>query len=215
MQKNFFKTFFLDDIETEDQTNDQNTNPDSFNSKRSLNIFPVKKQLEGSNDQIPMRKYTLESSMNISDFVPKPKPLKVEFLPSKLRLNKKGFKDLKCNKDNQILLESNNYYISCPNSDESFSDSDEDQYFHLRPKGINGMKDLRKNLGNEKKNLPKIMTKEVMNNQLMGDDYEEELFSEEESNGCQVSNEEGKPIENEKRFNSCSILQILESNTKH
>ena len=30
--------------------------------------------------------------------------------------NKKGFKDLKCNKDNKILLMSNNYFISCPNS---------------------------------------------------------------------------------------------------
>ena len=59
------------------------------------------------------RKYSFEEKLVIKkDFVPQLRPIEIHLVPSKLRLNKKGFKDLKCNKDNKILLMSNNYFIS-------------------------------------------------------------------------------------------------------
>ena len=49
---------------------------------------------------------------------PKLKPKKINLVPSKLRLNKKSFKEYKNNK------ETNNYSYSCPNSEEDESDLD-------------------------------------------------------------------------------------------
>ena len=91
--------------------------------KKSIDFFPKKMNIEKLDKPLEIyRKYTLENQLIIKDFVPQLKPIEIHVVPSKFRLNKKGFKDLKCNKENKILLNSNNYYISCPNSVE---DSDE------------------------------------------------------------------------------------------
>ena len=215
------KNFFIDETETEESTNNGATElPNSYGPKKSITSFSSKIFLDELNHNIPKRKYTLEPSLCIKDFVPHPKPLEIHFVPSKLRLNTKGFKDFKINQSNQILLESNNYYISCPGSENSDS-SDSDEYINL--KNNNTMKDMRKNMMIEKKNIPKVLSKEVVHkNGLQINDEEKsydesDLYSNEDCDDFVLSgvndNEHPKEVR-EKRLNSCSILQILENNSK-
>ena len=82
----------------------------------------------------------------VKDFVPQLKPIEVHLVPSKLRLNKKGFKDLKCNKDNKILLMSNNYFISCPNSEEEEEEESEIDFSPQKNNKNEDIKSTRKNL---------------------------------------------------------------------
>ena len=137
-------------------------------------------------------------------------------------LNTKGFKDFKINQSNQILLDSNKYYISCPESENSDS-SDSDEYINLKSK--NTMKDMRKNMMIEKKNIPKVLSKEIMHKKGLKINDEErsydesDLYSNEDDNYDDFvlsgMNDNDHPKEvREKRLNSCSILQILESNSK-
>lgn len=94
--------------------------------KKSIDFFPKKMNIEKIDNPLDVhRKFTVEKKLMIKDFVPQLRPIEIHVIPSKLRLNKKGFKDLKRNKNNKILLNSNKYYISCPNSDE---EGDSDQY---------------------------------------------------------------------------------------
>jgi hypothetical protein len=103
----------------------------------------------------------MEEHLIIKDFVHQLKPIEIHLVPSKLRLNKKGFKDLKCNKDNKILLMSKNYFISCPNSEE---ESD----ICLSPKSSPidknaNIKDTRKFLQKMKSgSLPKVMSRNLI-----------------------------------------------------
>ena len=217
------KMFFIDETETEESTyNFAAQLPNSYGSKKSITSFPSKIFLDDSKNNIPKRKYTLEPSLCIKDFVPHPKPLEIHFVPSKLRLNTKGFKDFKINQSNQILLDSNKYYISCPESENSDS-SDSDEYINLKSK--NTMKDMRKNMMIEKKNIPKVLSKEIMHKKGLKINDEErsydesDLYSNEDDNYDDFvlsgMNDNDHPKEvREKRLNSCSILQILESNSK-
>lgn len=229
------KMCFIDETETEESTQFgvESHQPNSYNSKKSINFYSSKNFLESTNHQIPKRKYTLESSMCIRDFVPHPKPLEIHFVPSKLRLNTKGFKDFKINQSNKILLDSNNYYISCPGSDNS--DSEDDQYLNLR--STNTMKDMRKKMTIQKKSIPKVLSKQVVSKNSLSIEKDNafndsELYSGDENeqgddfvlSGVEdISGLEHKSLENSKsqpkkiretRLNSCSILQILESNSK-
>lgn len=86
-------------------------------SKKSIEFFPSKINID-EGPILSKRKYTLEPQHFIRDFVPKIKPLEVNLVPSKLRLNHKGFRDLKIN-SNRILIQTNNLFRSCPNSSES------------------------------------------------------------------------------------------------
>ena len=217
------KNFFIDETETEESTNNGTSQfPNSYGPKKSITSFPSKIFIDEPNQNLPKRKYTLEPSLCIKDFVPHPKPLEIHFVPSKLRLNTKGFKDFKINQSNQILLESNNYYISCPESENSDS-SDSDEYINLKSK--NTMKDMRKNMMIEKKNIPKVLSKEIMHKKGLKINDEErsydesDLYSNEDDNYDDFvlsgMNDNDHPKEvREKRLNSCSILQILESNSK-
>ena len=78
--------------------------------------------------------------------MPKVKPIEIHLVPSKLMLNKKGFKDLKCNKDNKILLMSNNYFISCPNSEEEEEEESEIDFSPQIKHKNEDIKSTRKNL---------------------------------------------------------------------
>lgn len=217
------KMFFIDETETEESIQTiPNQFPNSYGSKKSITSFPSKIFLDDSKNNIRKRKYTLEPSLCIKDFVPHPKPLEIHFVPSKLRLNKKGFKDFKINQSNQILLDSNKYYISCPESENSDS-SDSDEYINLKSK--NTMKDMRKNMMIEKKNIPKVLSKEIVHKKGLKINDEEksydesDLYSNEDDNYDDFvlsgMNDNDHPKEvREKRLNSCSILQILESNSK-
>ena len=216
------KMFFIDETETEESTyNFAAQLPNSYGSKKSITSFPSKIFLDDSKNNIPKRKYTLEPSLCIQDFVPHPKPLEIHFVPSKLRLNTKGFKDFKINQSNQILLDSNKYYISCPESENSDS-SDSDEYINLKSK--NTMKDMRKNMMIEKKNIPKVLSKEIVNKNGLKINEEEKSYDESDlysnEDNCDdfilsgVNDNEHPKEVREKRLNSCSILQILESNSK-
>ena len=218
------KMFFIDETETEESIQTIPSQfPNSYGSKKSITSFPSKIFLDDSKNNIPKRKYTLEPSLCIKDFVPHPKPLEIHFVPSKLRLNTKGFKDFKINQSNQILLDSNKYYISCPESENSDS-SDSDEYINLKSK--NTMKDMRKNMMIEKKNIPKVLSKEIVHKKGLKINDEEksydesDLYSNEDDNYDDFvlsgMNDNDHPKEvREKRLNSCSILQILESNSKN
>jgi hypothetical protein len=101
--------------------------------KKSIDFFPKKMNIEElDNSSNIFRKYTVETKLMIKDFVPQIRPIKTHIVPPKLRLNKKGFRDLKCNKKNKILLNSHQYYISCPNSE----DEDTDKYNSSKEKMI-------------------------------------------------------------------------------
>ena len=138
------KIYFINESETENSSL-----PNSYNGKKVSNTFPTKMFIEES--PLIQRKFSLEPFNN---FAPQIKPLEIRLTPSKLRLNTKGFKDLKVNQENQILLECNNYYISCPENETS--ESDTDQYIDLREK---------------KNNIPKVLSKEIVNKNSLN--YEE------------------------------------------
>ena len=92
--------------------------------KKSIDLCPKKINIEKIDDSLDVyRKYTMENQLIIKDFVPQLRPIKIHIIPSKLCLNKKGFKDLKFNKENKKLLNS-----SCPNlEDENEYDNDKDK----------------------------------------------------------------------------------------
>lgn len=91
--------------------------------KFSFDFFPKETNIKDIDDEpIITRKYSIENFFSISGFVPKLKPKERKIIPSKLLLNKKGVN----NNKNNILLNINKNFISCPNSeqeDESESNS--------------------------------------------------------------------------------------------
>ena len=180
------KICFMDESETE-----KSPLPNSYNGKKVSNTFPSKMFIEES--PLVQRKFSLEP---FNFYAPQIKPLEIRLTPSKLRLNTKGFKDLKINQENQILLECNNYYISCPENETS--ESDTDQYIDLRGKK-NPIKLLRKNMTIEKKNnLPKVLSKEIVNKNSLNYEEMSDLYD-------IVDNDESQ-------LQPYSILRILESN---
>ena len=168
--------------------------------------------------------------------MPKLRPIRIHLVPSKLCLNKKGFKDLKCNKNNKILLESNNYYISCPNSEE---ESD----IYLSPEKptlkINqNIKKTRNYLQRMKScNIPKVFSKNNLNackkyekdinffdnssnndSSNYGDNdnfdlYNNDYISWNNKNEINQEKEDEKDegVKRSNRINSCSILDVLKS----
>ena len=157
-----------------------------------------------------------ESEKNYKHLVPKIKPKKIQLIPSKLRLNKKGFKDFKRNKDNKILILSNNYFISCPNSEEEGSDIDSFPIINNKNKMSNIRKIMKKT---KKENLPRIKSMIKSRNKK----YEKDLEIEDEINDLDDlleikendyyyynNDEEGNNCRFE-RFNSCSILDVLKN----
>lgn len=228
----YSKMFYIDETETELSSLDEKNHPYSYTSKKCLNSIHFKTFLEEPETAKPSRKFTLEESININNLVPHPKALEIKFVPSKLRLNTKGFKDLKCNQKNKILLDTNNYYISCPNSEDT--ESSEDFYYF---KQVSGMKKMRKKMTNIKNNLPKVLSKNIVSNsgnkmdieddksyneedlysgeELNNDDYVLSSFETDKNGGfVNKKSESGQDdFSNKKnRMNSCSILQILENN---
>ena len=131
-----------------------------FSSKNKLYM----KDIDSNISNNIKRKYSIEEKLIIKkDFVPQLKPIEIHLVPSKLRLNKKGFKDLKCNKDNKILLMSNNYFISAPNSE---GEEEEESEIDFSPKikhKDEDIKSTRKNLHKMKSsNLPKVLSRNLI-----------------------------------------------------
>ena len=207
-----------------DQTNG-NTKERTY--KKSIDIFPKKMSIEEPEEiEYKKRKYTLETNLIPKNFVPQIKPIKMYNFPSKLRLNNKGFKDLKRNKKNKVLMNAKKYFISCPNLDDEESDknmSSKEIYGYKKKFSDNitdeiftgnnneNIKNLRKDLQKIKnKNIPKILSKNnaVLKNKYdkdldLGNSTDSDLYDYDELNNYSFNekkedNEIGKIIEQEK-----------------
>ena len=242
---------YLDDSEAyENSIKNKTDNSEKNNSlkeelnkglKKSIGFFPKKifiekPEIEEKNTN--KRKYSMEQHLFIKDFVPHLKPIEIHLVPSKLRLNKKGFKDLKCNKDNKILLMSNNYFISCPNSEEESDVSVSPLKNSSKDKDVN-IKKTRQILQKMKSgSLPKVMSRNLIESNLYKDNFKIEFDSDKDylkidndndnillyddnnffkydlNEGNNKENNKGKEKENNvrnNRFNSCSILDVLKN----
>ena len=157
--------------ETCENSNNENAPSKKSKYKRSVDFFPKKMEIDEIEEDYSKRRNTVSMCGKIKNFVPQLKPIKIGIVPSKLRLNKIGFKDLQCNKNNKVLLYANKYFISCPNiQDEEFQD--EIEYENLRfynkinvnysneiniENKTDDINQTRKNLFKTKKiNLPKV-----------------------------------------------------------
>lgn len=157
--------------------------------KKSIDFFPKKMSIEEPDEkEYKQRKYTLEKKVQIKNFVPQIKPIKIYMIPSKLRLNKKGFKDLKRNQNNKVLLNAKKYYISCPNLEEEESEKNNSSkeinklcgkfsgniINEIHNDNKNGdIKVIRKEFQNiKKKNIPKIKSKK---NTIFQNKYDKDL----------------------------------------
>jgi hypothetical protein len=197
--------------------------------KKSFDHFPKNMEIEDPNSTIIKRKYTMEveNSASIKNFVPRLKPIEIHIIPSKLRLNKKGFKDLKRNKDNKILLNINKYYISCPEdeeSDKNCSSKELSPFSNKKNENISTekIKFTRKVLEQTKNenNMHKVNS---INSFLRKNKYESELnlgyssgsnlyeIDELDNDSLAENKEEVESNNNHRnRFNSWSILDILQ-----
>ena len=153
--------------------------------KRSVDFFQKKMEIDEIDEDFSKRRNTISIKGN---YVPQIKPIKIDVIPSKLRLNKLGFKDLKCNKNNKVLLYANKYFISCPNiKDEEYNDENdyENLQYYDNDKNINlnlskdnctqnneDMTQTRKKLEKEKKSIPKVYS---VNNPHLKNKYNKEL----------------------------------------
>lgn len=144
--------------------------------KKSIDFFPKKINIEELDNSYDIyRKYTVETQLMIKDFVPQLRPIKTHIIPPKLRLNTKGIKDLKCNKNNKILQNSHQYYISCPNSEDEDTDkfsSSKEQIICTNKinkvlffdEKIKDLSESSKNINEIRKDLKKIKNKKMNKN---------------------------------------------------
>ena len=228
---------YFDSETNESSKKDINLSQNSSNEKqfkKSIEFFPKKMYIEELNESEEVqRKYTIENKLEIKDFVPKLKPIEIHLIPSKLRLNKKGIKDFKRNKNNKILLNSKKYFISCPNSEDEESEnysSSKEIIKELCIKDDLNDSDInltRRNLQKTKnKNMPKVHSK---NEVVSKGKYENELNLDNSSDSdlydideidnyslLEYNDKEENKKENEEknnnyrnRANSFSILDIL------
>ena len=236
---------YFDSETNESSKKDINLSQTSSNQKqfkKSIEFFPKKIYIEELNESEEVqRKYTIENKLEIKDFVPKLKPIEIHLIPSKLRLNKKGIKDYKRNKNNKILLNSKKYFISCPNSEDEESEnysSSKEIIKELCIKDDLNDSDInltRRNLQKTKnKNMPKVHSK---NEVVSKGKYENELNLDNSSDsdlydideidnyclleydGKEENKKEKKENEEENnnyrdRANSVSILEILRKKSK-
>jgi hypothetical protein len=233
---------YFDSETNESSKKDINLSQNSSNVKqykKSIEFFPKKMYIEELNESEEVqRKYTIERKLEIKDFVPKLKPIEIHLVPYKLRLNKKGIKDYKRNKNNKILLNSKKYFISCPNSEdeesENYSSSKEiikDLCIKddLNDSDINLTRRILQETKN--KNMPKVHSK---NEVVLKGKYENELNLDNSSDSdlydideienyslLEYDDKEEKKKENEEktnknrdRANSVTILEILRKKSK-
>ena len=236
-----FHKQFLDDSETYENSlkYKADNSIDEFNKdfKKSISFFSKKIYLEKpelEEKAASKRKYSLEPHLVIKDFVPQLKPIEIHLVPSKLCLNKNGFRDLRCYK--------NNYFISCPNSEEESEVCSSSEKYS--PMGENAdIKKTRKFLQKMKSgSLPKVFSRNIIesNCKIYKDDMKfESDFEKEDSldlddnvllfddndifnnnitsfdmdnhnnNNDKKENEENGI--NNSRINSCSILDVLKN----
>ena len=202
--------------------------------KKSFDHFPKNMDIEEPNSITNIkRKCTMEvdNSSSIKNFVPRLKPIEIHIVPSKLRLNKKGFKDLKRNKDNKILLNINKYYISCPEdeeSDKNYSSKEVSPFSNKKNENISTKKmNFTRKILEQTKNENNMHKVNSINSFSKKNKYESELnlgYSsgsnlyeiDELDNDSLIENKEKIESNNShrNRFNSWSILDILQKKYK-
>ena len=186
---------YLDDSETNEKSltyknensEKNNTSIDEVNKnlKKSIGFFSKKiyiEKPEPEEKKAALRKYSMEQHLVIKDFVPQLKPIEIHLVPSKLRLNQKGFRDLKCNKDNKLLLMSKKYFISCPNSEEESDFCPSPMKYSSSEKNTN-IKKTRRSLKKMKSgSLPRVLSRNLVesNCNLYKDDMKIESDSQKE-----------------------------------
>jgi hypothetical protein len=223
---------YLDSETNSNSIKDNISNKDNSKEKfykKSIDFFPKTMNIEELNkNEYKQRKFSNENHLLIKGFVPKLKPIEINIVPSKLRLNKKCFKDLQYNKNNKIELNSNKYFSSYPNTE----DEESDEYFPnndisiiIKKENNDKIKDKRKILQKVKnRNIPKVKT---INNIAKKKKYDLELDYSSESDlddnneikhysVNENKNILGKGISNRDRdrFNSWSILDVLQKKYK-
>ena len=228
-QERYKEENYLDSETNSNSIKDHNSNKDNSKYIKSKDFFPKKMNIEEpEKNEYKQRKLSDDNYLLIKDFVPKLKPIEINIIPSKLRLNKKSFKDLKFNKNNKIVLNSNKYLSSCPNTEDEDSDENfsfKDISIFIEKENNDKMKDTRKILQKTKnRNIPKVKT---INNIAIKKKYDLELEYSSESD--LYDNDEIKHYsENENkdilekgiinkyrdRFNSWSILDALQKKFK-
>ena len=166
---------YLDDSETNEKSlTYKNENSEKNNSlieevnktfKKSIGFFSKKiyiEKPEPEEKKAALRKYSMEQHLVVKDFVPQLKPIEIHLVPSKLRLNQKGFRDLKCNKDNKLLLMSKKYFISCPNSEEESDFCPSPIKYSSMDKNTN-IKKTRRSLKKMKSgSLPRVLSRNIV-----------------------------------------------------
>ena len=199
--------------------------------KKMNEIENLKNQLKS---RIPSSEQKKDSNNilfnNYKNFVPKLKPKKIHLVPSKLRLDEKGFKDFKMNKTNKTLILPHNYCNSCPNSEEEGSETYFSSQEIINRKKRHYIELFRKKSTNiqiknlaiiKPKSLVKSNKKIYIKNKLFADELSDDDNSLERKEGnflpdvqnefvqTQLKNNDNKV--NYYRFNSCTILDILKS----
>ena len=186
---------YLDDSETNEKSlTYKNENSEKNNSlieevnktfKKSIGFFSKKiyiEKPEPEEKKAALRKYSMEQHLVVKDFVPQLKPIEIHLVPSKLRLNQKGFRDLKCNKDNKLLLISKKYFISCPNSEEESDFCPSPIKYSSMDKNTN-IKKTRRSLKKMKSgSLPRVLSRNIVesNCKIYKDDMKIESDSQKE-----------------------------------
>ena len=231
---------------SESETHENSTKEKSKNRKNkkfSVDFFPKKMEIEEIDDDIGKRRNTISMCGKITNFVPQIKPIKIDIIPSKLRLNKMGFKDLKCNKNNKVLLYANKYFISCPNIQDEEVNDEIDNMKAFDKINVNFSNEINNNNINQtrkkmlimkNKNIPKVLSennphlKNKYNKELnIGYSSESDLYDIDESINDSINEDEFKinildnnhnenDYNNKKRdrYNSWSILDILQKKNK-
>ena len=154
------------------------------------------------------------------EFIPRIKPKEIHLVPSKLKLNTKS------PKYNKVFSETNNCFVSCPNSeDESYDDGDDtDSSPKISNNIISSLKSTRKSLQKMKSGtLPKIQSRNLIksNCKMLKADMEinsdlselDDSFELKEDDYCiygdnNLYNSDKKDI---KRPRSYSILEVLKN----
>ena len=185
-----------------DITTSKINTPNDKIPKKSIDIFPKKINIGKIDKNIEVyRKYTMEKQLIIKDFVPQLKPIKIHIIPPKLCLNKKGFKDLKRNKNNKILLNSNKYFISCPNSEEEGDDGNEENEY----KEINNFDSSNENI-----NLNNENNKIISNSQFLLEDNINNIEIKEIRKNLQITKNQ-----NIKKIYSKNNINVKDNYDKH
>ena len=176
--------------ETFDSETCENSNSENVNIikkrpyKRSVDFFPKKMEIDEIEEDITKRRNTVSLCGNIKNFVPQIRPIKIDIVPSKLRLNKIGFKDLKCNKNNKVLLYANKYFISCPNIQDEEDNEEIENNLLYNNLNVNSSNEINEDMHQTRKNLQKVKKKNIPKVGSVNNPHLKNRFNKDLNIGC-------------------------------